>query len=166
MSLPVVHAVVCYLRRETETLFMDYTSFDHPLHKGKFSPPGGKLEEVEGKETAATREILEETGIIINKMTYRGEVTFLNEQRTFNGKPAKYNFRVYFYDSSDFNDTNARATEGALAWIQNDKVCDIPMHEGDKIIWDWLRKYKEIRAEIIHVGDKLTESSLLSFKEL
>jgi 8-oxo-dGTP diphosphatase len=165
--LPLTKAAACFLRKEGKTLFIDYTNYPHPIHAGKYSIPGGRLEEGESLEECARREIAEETCIIADGLCYRGKVRFLNERRTINGKPMKNDFEVYFYDGFVFDDSNARATEGRLVWVEDNKVLDLPLHEGDRVIWqEWLSKYKEFEGEIEHEGERLTSARLVSGIEL
>ena len=163
--LPILEATVCFLKRDGKTLLVDYTGYDHKLHAGYFSPPGGKIDFGESKEEAVRREVFEEQGIKVDRLTYRGVIFFNNEKRFFGGAPAKWSFRVHYYDSRDFDDSVAKSKEGKLAWIVDEEVLNLPMHEGDKIIWGWLKKYQEIDAEIIHDKEKLVESKLLAYKE-
>jgi len=66
MSLPLQLATVSLLRKGEKTLFLDYrVKQDHPIHAGKLSPPGGKLENIDKSSMdGAVREIFEETKII------------------------------------------------------------------------------------------------------
>jgi 8-oxo-dGTP pyrophosphatase MutT (NUDIX family) len=104
------------------------------------------------------RELKEETGINLNKLVYRGIIKFDNEKRTIKGKPFKNNFEVYIYDCHDFDDSNARATEGVLAWIDDKFVLSLSLHESDKVLWEWLARYKEIYGTIIENGEKLEKA--------
>ncbi len=163
--MPVKIATACFLRQQGKTLFIDYTlSQDHPIHAGKYAPPGGKLKEGESNENGSRREVLEETGIIARNLISRGTVKFLNEKRTIKGKSMNHNWMVYFFDCNDFDASNARATEGRLAWVENEKVPDLPLHEGDKIIWEWLNKYSEFEGEIEHEGEKLMRGEITYLK--
>lgn len=161
MSLPIKYATCCCLRRRDETLFMDYREYPHPLHAGLFSLPGGKLRENETPEQGVAREVLEETGIMVHSLIFRGAILFLNERRTFGGKPAKDNWKVHIFDSYDFDDSQVRASEGRLAWVQNEKAPSLKMHEGDKVIWNWMKQYSRFDAEIVHEGEKLVKANLI-----
>jgi len=165
MPLPIVKATICFLRKNSKTLFLDYRNYDHPLHIGKYSAPGGKLDGSENREEGVIRELFEETGIRVHRVVYRGEVFFDNEKRYFGGKPARNSFRVYYFDSFDFDDSNAKATEGKLAWVSDEDVTNLPMHDGDIHIWEWLRDYKEINARVVHVGNELVEAQLIDSKK-
>lgn len=163
MPLPLKIATACFIKREGKTLFLDYTNYPHPIHSGKYSIPGGRVEEGESIEDCVKREISEETSIMPCRVTYRGKVLFVNGKRTINGKPMSHNFEVHFYECIDFDDTNARATEGRLAWVEDNNVLGLPLHEGDRIIWkDWLSRYQRFEGEIEHEGEKLTSAKLIS----
>ncbi len=161
MTLPFEVATACYLRRDGKTLLIDYTNYPHPIHAGRYSPPGGRLEEGELIDNCVKREIAEEQGILLRNVVWRGMVRFLNEERTINGKPMKHNFDVHIYDCFDFDDARMASKEGVPVWVDNDKVLDLPLHEGDRIIWrDWLSRYKTFGGVIEHEGDKLTSARL------
>ena len=161
MSLPLVVATACFLRNNGKTLLVDYTHHPHPIHAGKYAAPGEKIAERDKNlEEGAKREVLEETNILANRLVYRGTVTFLNEKRTIKGKPMKSNWEVHFYDCCDFDASNAGCNKGALAWIEDGRVSELPLHEGDKTVWEWMRDYLEFRGEIVYEGEKLTSASL------
>lgn len=162
MPLPLNEAVICYLRRSSETLLIDYTSTQHPIHKGKFSAPGGKMGKAEKATDATRREVEEETGILARDLIYRGKVLFRNENRTIRGKPMPNNWLVYFFDCYDFDERNAHDVEGKLTWCYNDRVLSLPIHEGDRIIWEkWLSQEKEFSGEIVHEGETLVSANLV-----
>lgn len=163
MTLPWKVATVCFLRDGNKTMLMDYRNFPHPIHEGFYSPPGGKVktEENEDPVTAAKREIGEETGIEVRNLVYRGVIYFLNEKRTIKGRPMKYNFKVYYYDCHDFDAGNERATEGSLEWINSNDVLGKSLHEGDKVIWGWLKQYREIEGLIEQNGERVERAELL-----
>ena len=162
MPLPWKTATLCFLHREGKTLFLDYTHFSHPIHQGSYAPPGGKMEdEDEGDPKRTTiREIAQETGIIIHGLLYRGTLRFENEKRTINAKPFKYNFTVPIYDCYNFDDTHISATEGKIAWIDDDKILALPRHEGSREILKILSRHREFEGIFIHEGEKLSSVTL------
>lgn len=118
----------------------------------------------ESLEECARRETREETGIVLGNITYRGIVFFLNEGRTLkNGKTMKINFKAHYYECSDFDSSRAEATEGKLAWVENDKVMDLEMHEGDKAIWDWLNKFRLFEGSIAQDKQRIRLAELHSY---
>lgn len=154
MSLPILEATACFLRKENKTLFIDYKNYPHPLHRDKVAPSGGKIEPGETPEQAVIREIKEEMGIIVHSLSYKGEVLFRNEGRMFGDKPAKNNYLVYFYETSDFDDSQARAKEGELVWLTDSEFQSRPAHKTDLDLFPLFRKYKTLKAEVLS-GEKV-----------
>jgi 8-oxo-dGTP pyrophosphatase MutT (NUDIX family) len=162
MDLPWKQGVVCLLREKGKTYFIDYNDYPHVIHQGKISPPGGKIEPREDPEDATVREVREEVGAIVLKqnLVYRATVHFNNENRTVNGKPMKFNMTVRFYDCSTFDSTNMIAHEGKLELLTDEEALTRNMHEGDRKVFEWLKKYKEFEGTIIQTGEKLTSYEL------
>jgi 8-oxo-dGTP diphosphatase len=160
MSLPVKTATMCYFRRADDIWVMDYRKHNHPLHAGKFAPPGGKRNDEETLEECIIREVFEETGMKISSVKLRGQVLFFNERRTFGGKPAKNDWQVYVYECYNFDESKARPTEGKFVRIKKEEIESIPMHEGDRKILDWLLQNKGgiFNARIEHVGEQLASA--------
>src|SRR3989338_1329508 len=155
MSLPWKYATLCLIRRNGKTLFIDYRDYPHPIHHGFYAPPGGKIEPGENPEETTKREIEEETHIFLGTLAYRGVIRFDNERRTLKGKPFRYNFQVYIYECSDFDDSHAQPEEGRLFWAEDSKVLTLPLHEGDRELWKWLEQYQEIEGTVVEVGEQL-----------
>ncbi len=163
MAFPVIYATATYLRRDSETLFLDYRGTTHPIHAELCAPPGGKVKEGESAEKGAAREVYEEVTIVPRSLIYRGTVLFSNEKRTLKGKLMRANWEVAFFDCSDFDATRAHATEGSLVWVPNELVLSLPLHAGDRIIWkDWLLHHRTFRGTLIHEGEALTSATLTS----
>ena len=167
MSLPWLQGVICLFHKEGKTLFMDYRDYPHKIHEGKYSPPGGKINEGEKSEATAIREPEEEAKIIARNLIYRGKVHFDNERRTVKGQPMKINMTVDIYDCYDFDDSRAEATEekegrkAKLEWIADERIPEInELHEGDRKMFEWLRAYKEFEGTISQIGEELGEFSL------
>lgn len=171
MGLPWIKAAVCFLHKEGKTLFLDYRDYPHKIHEGNYSVPGGKYEAEKDKTTmdTAVRETVEEVSILARNLIYRGTVHFNNEERTVLGKPMKINVSVDIYDSYDFDDSNARATEekdgrfAKLEWIADSHIDNIKeLHAGDRKMFEWLRLYKEFEGTIAQRGTDLLYATLSS----
>ena len=158
MPLPWKLATVCLLRRCDKTLFIDYTSHQHPIHEGFYAPPGGKVEEHEDFIQTTQREVREETNIMTKSLVYRGVVRFHNEERTLKGRTFRHNFRVHIYDCHDFNDSFAKANEGGrLVWVDDSEILNLPISAGDNVLWKWLGKYQTVDGAIVHRGEHVVE---------
>lgn len=163
MTLPVLEATIGLLRKNGKTLFIDYRNYPHPLHKGFFAFPGGKINLGETKEEGVIRELKEETNIVLQDLIYRGKVLFDNSNRLFGGKPSKYSFLVYYFDSYKFDDSNQKASEGEIVYASDEEAELLPIHKGDKQIWDWLKIYKEIDARVKQDEQGNINATLISF---
>ena len=95
-------------------------------NKDKWIGVGGKFEPRESPEECARRETLEETGLTIGKMDYRGIVTFVYQDIT------EY---MHLFTSEDFSGEMKECDEGNLEWVDISEVCNLPIWEGDKIFF-------------------------------
>lgn len=167
MSREIVLATLCFPRRAGQTLFIDYTQTTHPIHEGNYAASGGKFDATKDKalEDCARRELGEETDIVARELIYRGKVMFLNANHTTrNGRLIDKDFDVSLYDCYDFNDSAAKNKEGRLVWIDNKKVLDMPLHDGDRIIWsEWLNKMLRFDGWLEYEGTKLAKYGLKRF---
>jgi len=69
---PTLSAVGCFIEQDGEILMLHRQ--DHKNEGNKWGHPGGKIEENEKEEEAVLREVLEETGINIEKPAYHKKV--------------------------------------------------------------------------------------------
>ena len=70
----------------------------------------------------------------------KGFITF----PMFDGKEDWY---VFLFVTDDFEGELIDSNEGDLAWIQNEKLMEINLWEGDKIFIPWLFKDKFFSAK-------------------
>lgn len=122
---------------------------------GKWTPPGGKLERAETLEECAKREFYEETNLQICNLIYRGKVLFDNAERTFGGRPAKYNWMVHIYETSVYQgQLKTSSREGTPRWVSESELATLPMEDGDGTILRMLKSPEEIAIRIIHIGTR------------
>lgn len=79
-------------------------------NQGKFVPPGGKLDPYESPIKAARRETLEETGMIVNDLTFCGILV--------ESSPTNYNWTCHIY-LTDIPEKTVPddISEGTFHWI-------------------------------------------------
>jgi len=100
-------------------------------HEGKWNAPGGKFEPGETPEHCARREVLEETGLVVGTLQWKGLLTF----PMFDGVDDWY---VHVFTSHDFTGRMIDSPEGELHWIRTDALADLELWEGDRIFLPWV----------------------------
>ena len=126
------NTTLCYLEKNKCYLMMHRTKKENDENKDKWIGIGGKLENGESPFDCARREIYEETSIIVNKLSYRGIVTFVSD---IYGTEYMHLFISDSFDGEPVHDCD----EGILEWVPVNKVTDLPIWEGDKIFLSLLK---------------------------
>lgn len=123
---------------------------------------GGKFEEGESPEDCVRREVLEETGLTLGKVQYRGIVTFVSKS----AEDVYYELMHLFW-SDDFADTDCcvdivqNCDEGVLEWIPKDKMNELPHWQGDEIFLKLIdQKAPFFSLKLIYENDKLKKAVL------
>ncbi|AWI13501.1 8-oxo-dGTP diphosphatase [Caldifermentibacillus hisashii] len=98
--------------------------------RGWWAIPGGKVEPKETVKAAAIREYGEETGIQIRDPIIKGIYTFLIED---DDKFTEWMMFTFFTNQGDGIQKNV-TREGKLQWHPVDKLGELPMAEGDRLI--------------------------------
>ena len=135
-------ATLCYItnKKTDSTLMIHRVKKENDYHLGKWNGLGGKFEQGESPEECAIREIKEESGLTVNKITMKGFITF----PMFDGKEDWY---VFLFVSDKYEGKLIDSKEGNLAWIPNEKLMEINLWDGDKIFIPWLFKDKFFSAK-------------------
>ncbi|GAA0359073.1 NUDIX hydrolase [Bacillus horti] len=102
---------LCFIRKGTEILML-YRN--HPPNAKQWNGVGGKIEHGETPKQAIQREILEETGLDVENLEYRGLVTWNEEGGT------------HVYLANAYNDSFVQTDEGYLAWKPLEWVLESP----------------------------------------
>ena len=124
-------ATLVYLKQAGHTLMLHRIKRAHDLHQGKWNGLGGKFEPGESPEACALREVYEESGLTIRHPELRGFLTFPR----FRGDEDWY---AFVFVARQFSGTLADSAEGVLAWIENSRLLDLSLWEGDRIFLPWL----------------------------
>ena len=134
----MINTTLCYLEKNNCYLMLHRTKKVKDVNKDKWIGIGGKFEEGESPFDCIRREVKEETGFSLNKVEYRGLVTFVS--RTSDGAEPYYELMHVFW-SDDFTIPVAaqdptslpECDEGELMWIPKEKMNDLPHWESDEI---------------------------------
>ena len=140
----MISTTLCYIENNNSYLMLHRTKKNKDVNKDKWIGIGGKFENCESPFDCVKREVLEETGFILNKAEYRGLVTFVS--RTSDRAEPYYELMHLFW-SNDFTGANGQSAhvlpecdEGELAWIPKDKMKDLPQWESDVLFLNLIEK--------------------------
>jgi 8-oxo-dGTP diphosphatase len=143
-SGPVILATLCYVKKNGKTLMMQRGKRAGDMHAGKWNGLGGKLIAGETPEECCIREVREESGLIAHTPVLRGLLTFpkFNEQ---------HDWYAFVYTLEDFDgEPLAECDEGRLEWIDDAKVPELPLWEGDRVFLEWLKEERFFSAKFIY----------------
>lgn len=116
---------LCYIEKDGKILMLYRNKKKNDQSEGKWLGIGGKLEAGESPEDCVVREVLEETGLSLTKLTPCGVVTFISDVYD--------NELMFLYTANAFEGAvNYDCKEGELHWINKEEVLDLPAWEGDK----------------------------------
>ena len=140
----MISTTLCYLEYNNSYLMLHRTKKKKDVNKDKWIGIGGKFEANESPFDCVKREVLEETGFIMNKPEYRGLVTFVS--RTSDGAEPYYELMHLFW-CNDFTGVNGQPAEqlpvcdeGELAWVPKEKMKDLPQWESDVLFLELIEK--------------------------
>lgn len=128
----VIPATLIYLFCENKILMIHRIKKDKDIHKGKWNGIGGKMELEEAPFEGALREIYEETGIGVRaeQLKSLGVLTFPSFKAEVQQDWICFIFRANLEGKiSDYKLVNS--DEGHLEWIEQDKVTELPLWDGD-----------------------------------
>lgn len=140
---------LCYLERDGKYLMLHRVKKINDENRDKWIGIGGKFEDKESPFDCASREILEECGLIANKLIYRGIVTFVSDIY-----PTEY---MHLFTCSDFSGSEKRdCDEGELLWVDKEEIASLPIWEGDKVFLELLKTdHPFFSLKLEYCGDRL-----------
>lgn len=121
---------------------------ENDIHEGKWNGLGGKIQDGETPEECAIREIKEESGLTVKNPSLRGILTFPE----FKDNECWY---VYVFIVTEFYGDLIESNEGNLEWIDDDKLPDLNLWEGDKFFLKWLEEGKFFSGKFVYENGKL-----------
>lgn len=126
----MIDTTQCYLIRNGCFLMMLRNKKQNDVNSGKWIAPGGKREPGETNEECAAREVNEETGFRVSRLTYRGRVCFRH--------CGAADEIIYVYSSDSFTGDLKESREGTLRWIPCDQIMALNLWEGDRLFLKYL----------------------------
>ena len=97
------------------------------INKDKYIGVGGHFAYGESPDECLRREVLEETGLTLRAYRARGIVTFV-----YGDDVVEY---MHLYTADAWEGELSECDEGVLEWVEIDRVCDLPIWEGDKVFF-------------------------------
>ncbi len=144
----LIATTLLHIRKENGILMMHRVKKKHDINHDKWIGVGGKLEAGESPEECARREMFEETGLTARNLIYRGLLTFLSDQDD--------DELIFLYDVTSFEGQVRECEEGVLEWVPEEKIGDLPIWEGDKLMFRYLRECPgPFSLKLSYRGDEL-----------
>lgn len=143
-------STLCYIEKEGQYLLLHRVKKEHDVNRDKWIGVGGKFLEGESPEECLLREVKEETGLTLTHWRFRGIVTFVCPPW-----PVEY---MHLYTADGFEGEVGECDEGVLEWVDKQKVCDLPIWEGDRLFLARLsHDAPPFSLKLVYEGDRLVE---------
>lgn len=146
--------VLCYLEKDGKYLMIHRVKKENDENRDKWIGIGGKIEAGESPYDAARREIAEECSLSVNKLDYRGIITFVSDLYG-----TEY---MHLFTSCEFSgEVSYDCDEGDLCWVKKEDVPMLPIWEGDKIFLSLLdTESRFFSLKLVYQGDNLIDHTL------
>ena len=149
---------LCYIEKDSKYLMLHRNKRENDMHEGLWVGLGGKFEPGESPDECIIREVFEESGLTVKSPQLRGILTFpmgLDEDDWY----------VFLFTATEFNGELKTCDEGELAWIDKNRLDELPMYEGDRYFLKWLDEYSGVfSAKYIYDGRSLKDYSLIVYE--
>ncbi len=144
----MVLSTLCYVRHNGKTLMLHRNRKKDDVHEGKYNGLGGKFEPGESPEECVRREVLEESGLKIKKPWLHGVIMFPLFSKN-------QDWMVFIFTAEQFTGELIDSSEGELVWIENDKILQLNLWEGDRIFLPWLDRKDFFSGKFVYQNKKL-----------
>lgn len=149
-------ATLCYVRSGSKTLMVHRNKKANDMHEGKWNGLGGKLEPGETPEECATREILEESGLVVARLSWKGLLTF----------PAfakEEDWYAFVFVAEAYPSELIESPEGDLAWVDNECLLELNLWEGDRLFLPWLDQDRFFSAKFVYEQGRLVSHEVVFY---
>ncbi|MFO7630911.1 MAG: 8-oxo-dGTP diphosphatase [Caldilinea sp.] len=136
-------ATLVYVKQPEKTLMLHRIKRAGDMHQGKWNGLGGKFEPGESPEACAIREVYEESGLTIHRPELRGILTFPDFR-------AGEDWYAFVFVARSFSGTLIDSAEGVLEWIEDARLLDLPLWDGDRIFIPWLDQDRFFSARFVY----------------
>lgn len=149
-----IPATLVFVVSDGEILLIDKKT---GIGKGKVNGPGGKLENGEGPEACARREVFEELGVRVANLEYCGQHRF----QFVDG----LTIHVWVYMTHDFEGKPTESDEAKPMWVPLDEIPYERMWEDDAIWLPVMLRGEKFSGRWIFDGDRMLDYELLMEKD-
>ncbi len=125
-------STLCYLEKDDKYLMLHRVRKKNDINKEKWIGVGGHFEAEETPEECVIREVMEETGYILNSWTFRGIVTFVSGDGV-----VEY---MHLFTSDDFEGEMHDCDEGELLWVEKSRIDSLNIWPGDRIFFKLIER--------------------------
>lgn len=147
-------ATLCYIRRDEKTLMLCSAKENH-FKKNIWNGLGGKFEKNETPEECVVREVFEESGLVIKNPKLSGFITFPDQDGE--------DWYVFVFTVHEFEGITTESHEGKLEWVEDNKLMDLNVSEGDKIFMPWIYENKFFSAKFVYKNGKLDSHEVVFY---
>lgn len=126
------------------------------MHRGKWNGLGGKLEPGETPEECAAREILEESGLTVRDLVFKGLLTFP-------GFANDEDWYAFIFVVSDFSGELIDSPEGTLAWVEDASLLELNLWEGDRLFIPWLDRPGVFSGKFVYANGRLIDHQVVFY---
>lgn len=145
---------LCYIEKDDAYLMLHRTKKINDENRDKWIGIGGKFEPGESPFDCVRREVMEEVGLEVKNLSYRGIITFVSD---IYGTEYMHLFHTKDFDGK-IKDV---CDEGVPSWVKKSKIPDLPIWEGDKIFLSLLDKEtKFFSLKLLYEGNRLISHTL------
>ena len=140
---------LCYIERDGKYLMLHRVKKQGDMNHDKYIGVGGHFEYGESPDECLRREVLEETGMTLVNYRARGIVTF-----SYGEDVVEY---MHLYTATADGEP-CECDEGELVWVDIDRVCELPIWEGDKVFFRLLAENRDFFSLklVYSASDELT----------
>lgn len=152
----MIMATLCYLKRDGKTLMVHRTKKENDMHMGKWNGLGGKFEPGETPEECAIREIYEESGLTVTSPILKGILTFP-------GFANDEDWYAFLFVAHEFEGELIDSPEGTLKWVDDKKLLELNLWEGDRIFLPWLERSSFFSGKFVYMDGRLTDHEVVFY---
>jgi len=154
---------LCYAEREDAYLMLHRVKKVNDVNKDKWIGIGGHFEEGESPEECIRREAMEETGLVLQNLRFRGIVTFCFKAPETAEDATHWDDWEYMclFTATVDDEELSECNEGDLEWVKKSRIEELNLWEGDKIFFRLLSEGEPFFSlKLCYHGDMLTKVAL------